>query len=38
MLLKGGSHVRPMPSRKKVECDLWRTAKDIEYNSYNSSK
>ncbi|WKX96588.1 hypothetical protein Q1695_012766 [Nippostrongylus brasiliensis] len=36
MLLKGGSHVRPMPSRKKVECDLWRTAKDIEYNSYKT--
>ncbi|XGW12709.1 hypothetical protein V3C99_013402 [Haemonchus contortus] len=36
MLLKGGSHVRPTPSRKKVECDLWRTAKDMEYNSYKA--
>ncbi|KAL6734314.1 hypothetical protein Aduo_004870 [Ancylostoma duodenale] len=34
MLLKGGSHVKPMQARKKVECDLWRTAKDMEYHSY----
>uniref|UniRef100_A0A158P9F5 Carboxylic ester hydrolase n=1 Tax=Angiostrongylus cantonensis TaxID=6313 RepID=A0A158P9F5_ANGCA len=34
MLLKGGSHLKPINARKKVECDLWRHAKDIEYNSY----
>ncbi|KAK6022171.1 hypothetical protein OSTOST_12141, partial [Ostertagia ostertagi] len=38
MYLKGGSHVKPTPSRKKVECDLWRTAKDMEYHAYSRPK
>ncbi|KAI1711893.1 carboxylesterase family domain-containing protein [Ditylenchus destructor] len=34
MQLKGGSHVKPIPAIKEKECQVWRTARDMEYNEY----
>lgn len=37
MYLKGGSHTTVMTAQKRVECDLWRHAKDIEFSAYERS-
>ncbi|GMR36697.1 hypothetical protein PMAYCL1PPCAC_06892 [Pristionchus mayeri] len=37
MYLKGGSHTTVMDAQKRVECDLWRHAKDLEYSLYEKS-
>lgn len=37
MYLKGGSHSTVMEAQKRVECALWRNAKDIEFAVYEKS-
>uniref|UniRef100_A0A914EQ86 Carboxylic ester hydrolase n=1 Tax=Acrobeloides nanus TaxID=290746 RepID=A0A914EQ86_9BILA len=34
MQLKGGSHFGPIPAKKRKECNVWRNARDMEYNEY----
>lgn len=34
MHLKGGSHIRPIPSSKEKECKVWRTERELSFNNY----